>query len=233
MNKRILDTNFHFHGTSHSFLFESLKSKPAMTWSAKLCTRGPWKHQAKASRKVLNFYQFVIISHTKIEISKTYGLVNPNFPPRSHFSSLSSLPQRGPAWITSPINKLNLISNPQSCGEITAILKLTIQKWFFLRFIQVLLKVFEIKRGLCQSTKKVRSSMNLLLVEPNKNWTKPQKTTAHLLTSFSKDFSKNTKMLPPVSVTTLNLTEPLKGPSAKRTWRDWRKQLLIGEVKKT
>ena len=188
MNKRILDTNF--HDTSHSFLFESLKSKPAMTWSAKLCTRGPWKHQAKASRKVPNFYQLFIISHTKIEISKTYGLVNPNFPPRSHFSSLSLFPQGGPAWITSPINKLNLISNPQSCGEITAILKLTIQKWFFLRFIQVLLKVFEIKRGLCQITKKVRSSMNLLLVEPNKNWTKPQKNSSppHLI--FQRFFKK-------------------------------------------
>lgn len=113
MNKRILDTNFHFHGTSHSFLFESLKSKPAMTWSAKLCTRGPWKHQAKASRKVLNFYQFVIISHTKIEISKTYGLVNPNFPPKvTLFKSVIA----SPAWtrldhITDKQVKLDLQSS--------------------------------------------------------------------------------------------------------------------------
>lgn len=170
--------------------------------------------------EVLNFYQLFIISHTKIKISKNYGLVNPNFPPRSHFSSLSSFPQGGPAWITSPINKLNLISNPQSCGEITAILMLSIQTSFLLRFIQVLLKVFEIKRGLCQSTKKGKVFNEFAVSWTKQKLNKTTKTTAHLLTSFSKDFSKNTKMLPPVSVTTLNLTEPLKGPSAKRTWRD-------------
>ncbi len=69
----ILDTNLD-DGISHSFLFKWLKSKPAMTWSAKLCTRGPWKHQQSGQSKgqsIPIFYQLLIISHPHQGLSST------------------------------------------------------------------------------------------------------------------------------------------------------------------